>query len=82
MIFLRRVFDTAVVCAHGVQSAEVLEWLKEACQTVIADDGFEGASAADWAQVLPPTMSLYRLPLYLCTACHPISVLPALLPVS
>lgn len=47
-----------IMRAHGVQSAEVLDWLKEACQTVVADEGFEGASTADWAQVLPPTLSL------------------------
>lgn len=39
--------------------AEVLDWLKEGCQTVLADKGFDGASAADWAQVtaesFPPT---------------------------
>lgn len=43
------------------KSAEVLEWLKQACQTVIAEKGFEGAAAADWAkvtaEVFPPNSS-------------------------
>lgn len=33
------------------KSPEILDWLKEACQRVIADKGFDGSSAEDWAQV-------------------------------